>query len=373
MKLAVPTERVVKATTALTRAPDAVRGRLAGARRRTRILLAAALVAVLAVLGGGFAWWQATALPDAAAFRIGDRVVTVDELDRQVDTLRALYGVQPPADPAATDGFRRDAAKSYAVAIVLDDAALDQGVQIADKAARDVLDRFVAGQLGEGPDARRRFVEALGNAGTTEQAVLDEVKRQMSVAQLMDRVTTDVSVSDEDVQREFDARRDQLATPEKRHLANIVVPDRQAADQAAARVRAGEPFAAVAQSVSLDQSTRDKGGDLGDVARSQLEQGYGDAAFGTAQGGVFGPVQTQHGWNVGTVLRVTASVPAQLDAIRDRFRASLEVERSTAQWRDWISQRITDADVDYADDYRPADPEAAPDAAGAPAAPGGPR
>lgn len=369
MKLAVPTERVAAinhATTALKKAPRSLRERFAAARKRTRVLLVIVLVAVLALLGGGIAWWQTTALPADAAFRIGDRVVTADELDRQVDTLRALYGVQPPADPTAADGFRRDSAKSYAVAIILDNAARDQGVQVADKAARDMLDRFVAGQLGEGPDARRQFVDALGIAGTTEQAVLDEVKRQMAVGQLMDRVTTDVTVTDQDVAREFEARRDQLATPEKRHLANIVVPDQATADQAAARIRAGEPFAAVAQSVSLDQSTRDKGGDLGDVARAQLEQGYGDAAFGAAQGGVFGPVQTQHGWNVGTVLAVTASVPAQLDAIRDPFRQRLEVEKATNQWRDWISGQIKAADVDYADDYRPADPDAAPNAAGAP-------
>ncbi|TCK26276.1 peptidyl-prolyl cis-trans isomerase [Pseudonocardia endophytica] len=363
-------ETLDKASGTVGGLPGKARKGFAAARRRTKVVIAGGLIVLLALVAGGVTWWQIEALPDDAAFRLGDRVVTTDELDRQVDTLRALYGVNPPTEPDQLDAFRRDAAKSYAVAIVLDDAARDEGVVAADKAVNDTLSRFIAQQLGEGPQAREKFIEALGNSGTSEQAVLGEVKRQMTVAQLMDKVTGPITVSDDEVKKAFDERHDQLGTPEKRRLSNIVVADRAAADQVVARIRGGEPFADVARSVSQDQSTRDKGGDLGQVAAAQLEPAYGQAAFAAAPGTVFGPVQTQHGWNVGVGGATTPPVPATFEAIKEPLRATLELEKSTEAWRNWIATRITDADVEYADNYRPADPDAPPGVADpAPAGP----
>ncbi|MBW0134812.1 peptidylprolyl isomerase [Pseudonocardia abyssalis] len=286
--------------------------------------------------------------------------MSVEELDDEVDTLKALYGVQPPTEPAALDAFRRDAAKAYAVALILERAAQDGGIVIADKSAQDVFDRYVSDQLGEGADARRQLVEALGNAGTSERAVLVEVKRQLAVGQLLEQVTRDVSVSDDDVASAFDERRAEIDTPELRHLANMVLPDERAADDAAARVRAGEPFAEVARQVSNDAATRDQGGDLGTVPAAPLEDAYAAAAFAATPNDVFGPVQGLHGWNVGTVLEVTPPAPAVYEQVLEPLRAQLELERSTQAWREWLAARISDAAVQYADAYRPADPDAPP-------------
>lgn len=359
----------------VTTLTEPVRRRAVPEGRRGRVVLAVVLAAVLVATVAGYVVFRAGQLPDDAAFRIGDRVVPAEELEHEVDTLRALYGVQPPTEPAALDAFRRDAAKAYAVALILEGAARDSGIVIADKSAQDALNRFVADQLGEGAEARRQFVAALGNAGTSEQAVLEEIKRQLAVGQLLEQVTGDVAVSDEEVDRAFEQRRAQLGTPERRHLTNIVVSTEQAAQEAAARIRGGEPFGEVARAVSIDGSTREAGGDLGVVAAAPLEDGYAEVAFAAAPGEVFGPVRTRHGWNVGTVLAVVPPVPAELERVRETLRAQLELEESTRLWRDWLAARIRDADVEYAESYRPADPDAPP-SAGDPAAgaapPGGP-
>jgi peptidyl-prolyl cis-trans isomerase C len=334
--------------------------------RKGKAILAAVLALVLAMGAGGYAWYRLTALPGNAAFRVGDQVVTVDELDHKVDTLRALYGVQPPADPAKLDAFRKDSAKADAVGIILDRAATGQGVVIADKTARDVLDKFVAQQLGDGPDARDKFVQALGSAGTTENAVLAEIKRQLAVNQLFDKVTSAPPISDAEASAAFPARRDQLGTPEKRQLGNIVVANEDEARRLVDDLRGGAPFDQLARQRSLDASTKDAGGALGEVAQSQLEPDYGKAAFTAPQGGVFGPVRNQFGWNVGIVNRVMAPVPAQFDQVKDALKNQLGTERATATWRAWLGDRIREAGVDYADAYRPADPDAVPPTGPAP-------
>lgn len=331
-----------------------------------RMILAALLVVLLGGGIGGYGWYRAQALPDDAALRIGDQVVTIDDLNKKIDTLRALYGVQVPTDPAKLDGFRKDSAKAAAVSIVLDRAAAERGVVVADKTARDVLGTFIAQQLGEGPEARDRFVQALGTVGTNEDAVLAEIKRQLAVNQLFNKVTAAPPVTDADAEAAFPARRHQLGTPEKRQLSNIVVASEEEARRLVDEVRGGASFDTVAMQRSLDGSTKGAGGALGELEQAQLEPEYGKAAFTAPQDGVYGPVRNQFGWNVGKVTRIVPPVPAEFEQAKDALKNQLAAERATATWRRWLGEEIRSANVEYADAYRPADPDSVPPTGDAP-------
>lgn len=353
-----PSDSVADESTDAERSGNDDRKRLKlPASRRGRVLMAAILVMILGLGTGAFVWKPWASLPDGAVLAIGDRVVLQEELDQRVDTLRALYGVVPPDDPAKLDGFRRDAAKSIAVSVILDRAAAERKIVTSDKQARDVLDRYVAEQFEGGRDA---FVRALGNVGTSERKVLDEIKRQLALGRLMDQVIGEVQVSDQQLRAEFDKRKEQLGTPERRKLRNMVLGSEQAARAALDRVRGGEPFADVATQVSLDKSTKASGGLLGELTRQQLEGPVGDAAFAAKKGEYYGPVKGKFGWNVGRVDEVLAPVPAKFDEVRDDLRNTLRTEESLARWRAWLGEQIRAAEVQYADKYRPADPDAAP-------------
>lgn len=334
--------------------------------RGTRRIVSIVVVAVV-LLGavGSLAWWRLTALPDGAALEADGVVVSSAELDHRVQMLRALYGVEPPTDPPAHDGFLRDAAKSVALSTVLDKAAADRQIVIADKEADDVLNRFVVQAYG--PGGRDAFVRALGTAGTSEPAVLDEIKRQLAVSRLTDTVVGDVTVPDDELRALFDQRRNELATPEKRALRHVVVGSERDARSVLDALRAGTPFEALAAEQSLDASTKGNGGALGAASKDQLDPAFADAAFAGKAGAPFGPVQTENGWHVGRVDSVTAPVPAQFDQVKEPFREKVQAERATERWRSWLAGTLHDAGVRYADQYRPADPDALPAATGQPA------
>ncbi len=79
-----------------------------------------------------------------------------------------------------------------------------------------------------------------------------------------------------------------------RHILTYTRPD---GVQAVARIRAGEPFGAVAGEVSVS-STAGKGGDLGFVIWGQLDPRL-EAEIETMQPGeIRGPIETDQGWNV---------------------------------------------------------------------------
>ncbi|MCW2616255.1 MAG: parvulin peptidyl-prolyl isomerase [Frankiales bacterium] len=324
-------------------------------RPRTRALAAAlGLLVVGAVAAGALLWAPWTGLPEDAAFQVGDTVVTEVDVQRRTDVLSALYGVQVPQEPDRLDAFRRDTAKAMAISEVLDRAAQEEGIAVADKTVSDALDRFLLQRYPEG--GRPAYVQALAARGVGEQDVLEEIRRQLEVRDLFDRTTEDVTVSDEQLREVFEADPSTYAVPERRQLRHIVVADEATARAVLRRVAAKEPFAAVAKQVSLDGSTKDNGGVLGLLSASELDPAFAQVAFAVAPASVFGPVQTALGWHVGVVDRVEAGKPTTFEQVVVQLREQQETERAVARWRDYVRERVEDAEVEYAAAYRPADP-----------------
>lgn len=317
-----------------------------------------ALVAAMLVVAGGLAlavgWrpWQQE-LPDDAAFRIGDDVVTVAELDRRNDSLRALYGVQEPLDGKESDDFRRRAAKSMAISLVLDRAVGAAGIEVPEAEVDRALEAFVVAQFD---GDRKTFVDTLGNVSSSEDAVRDEIRRQLELRLLLDEVAGDVEVTDAELRAAFSERRARLGVPERRAVRNLVLPTRRAALDARRQLDAGTDVDVLARAVSIDAATRNKGGDLGAVTRSQLVPAVGAVVFRTPAGRPYGPVHGPQGWNVGVVTRLIAPKPAKLPGVRERLRAVLESERSQQRWSEWLEGELREADIEYADDHAPDDP-----------------
>jgi len=319
-----------------------------------RALSAAGVLAVAIAVVAGLAWrpW-ASELPDDAAFVVDDRSVSVTELDRRNESLRALYGVQEPSAEAERADFRRQAAKSMAIGLVLDRAADEASVDVPDEQVDTTLAAFVDAQFG---GDRQAYLDALGNVGTSEDDVRDEIRRQLRLRELLDEVDGNVEVGPDELRAAFQERRDELATPERRGVRNVVVATRQDAARVRRQLDAGADVARLARRVSIDAATRDRGGDLGEVARDDLVPAVGKAVFDAAPGEPYGPVQGPQGWNVGVVTEVLPRRPATLDRVADELRATLEAEESQRRWSAWLEGRLRAAEIEYADAYRPEDP-----------------
>jgi len=332
---------------------------------RSRLVIAAVVVALVALAVGIF-FATRTTVPEDAAFVYGDTVVTKSDLDKRIDALQALYGIAEPKGAKQRDTFRRTAAKAYAVTLILDDQAERLDIKISEKKARDLLDRYIDAQFGN----RDEFVRVLGNVGTSERAVLAEIRRQAATMEMRRKIVGKVTVNDAALRTAFDRRKADLAVPEQRRLQNIVVPTKSEADSVAARLRAGESVADLAAEVSIDAASSKSGGDLGLLSRDQLEAPVGRAAFGAGKGQVYGPVKGEHGWNVGVVAEIRAPQPADFAVMGETFRAQLIQEQENARWTTWLTKVIRAANVHYAKAYRPADPDAPPPLGQSPLQPG---
>lgn len=321
-------------------------------------LVAVALVAVLAGAGTAFALGhRGGGCPGKGyALAVEGAKVSTGDFSHRIDLLRALYNVRPPTDRAQLSTFYGEAAKGMAQGILVGHDVVKRKLQASDQAVNDALDRFIARQYPQG--GRPAFTQALATYKVSEADVRAEFRRILETQALFEAVTAGAKVTEDDVTKAFAARKEQLAVPEKRHLRDLVVASEDDANQALGRIRGGEPFATVARAVSLDAATRAQGGDLGTLAKAQLDPVYAAAAFSAAKGATYGPVQTKTGWHVGQVVDITPGHPVTLAEVHDSLKASLLGEAQLAEWTTYLANRLRTADACYAKGNRPVNPKA---------------
>ncbi|MDT7559918.1 MAG: hypothetical protein QOI68_4388, partial [Pseudonocardiales bacterium] len=63
---------------------------------------------------------------------------------------------------------------------------------------------------------------------------------------------------------------------------------------------------------------------------------------------------------VGKVAEIRPEIPLAFEQVQEQLRDGLRGERQTKAWNDWLGRQLREADVTYADNYRPVDPDGAP-------------
>lgn len=154
-------------------------------------------------------------------------------------------------------------------------------------------------------------------------------------------VDVDTSVSDEDIAREFEARRAAMETvaaaSERRRMAHIQLSldEEQAAESLAADIRArldgGEDFAALAEELSQDASSANKGGELGTFTRDELPEAMAQVLFSMQEGQVSEPVQVDGNLHLIKLMEVTKRELPTLAEMKASIKADLLRGRIDAQ------------------------------------------
>lgn len=208
------------------------------------------------------------------------------------------------------------------------------------QAPQALTDRLFA-YLGERRVAETFLVEVDADAAvgvptdTDLQAYYDDNQAAFEAPEL--RAVTYLAITPQSVADQIDIAEDALraayedqralySVPERRRVLRILLDDKEAADGAVARLRAGEDFLTVAMELSgEDESTID----LGTVARREIpDTVLADAAFTVAQDGVSDPVEGLFGWYVTTATAIEPGSTRPFEEVRDQIRTDLAQERA---------------------------------------------
>lgn len=330
---------------------------MSGARRALLVVIALCVVAATVV---GLRWWQLR-LPADAVFRLDGEVYDRADLDRYVAEQAAMYGTVLP-DPGSDEALRL-AAHSLALSVVVEQAALQRGIDVSEAETSRAMSQFLDASY---PGGRGQFVEALAAEGVSEADVEDELRRQLLIEQLYDEVTDEVVVDVADVRAAYRQDPRAFVEAEQRNISQIAVRGRDRARSIRSDLGV-DRFATVARRISLDQVTAPSGGSLGFVTRQELQEPFAAAAFEAEPGEVFGPVKARGAdyFYVGVVTGVRPARTLGFDQVEERLSDLLLAARGLEVWQDYLETQLRLAAVEYTEGFAPDDPTSLPATSGA--------
>ena len=190
--------------------------------------------------------------------------------------------------------------------------------------------RLDAGQAGTieppSPEALASYFEA-----HKFQFKAPEYRKIAFVVVTPDDMAKVSDVSDDDAKKLFEQRRDQMGTPEKRQVSQIVFPNLTEATAARDRISAGLSFEDLAKERGLQPADVD----LGTVAKSGiLDPAVADAAFTAPAGEVSQPIQGKFGIALVKVGKIEAGTQPNYDSVAASLKKEIAVDRARSAMSD---------------------------------------
>jgi parvulin-like peptidyl-prolyl isomerase len=262
--------------------------------------------------------------------------ITVFEVGRY----RAQLGDQPATDQQILDAIVTER--------LLEKEAAARGI----KASPEEIDAYIKEikQRGQIDDAG--FNAALERQGLTPEAYREHVGKELVKTQLVAReIRGRVSVSDEDVERYYEAHREQYRTGggvTVRDIFLAVPPGADDAEIERVRVRAVElreqagsrrAFARLAEEHSELPGAKE-GGVLGTFKKGEMADELDRVVFSLEPGQVSEPVRTAEGFHI---LRVDEVVDAEYRPVKDvedEIREKLYAEALEQRYQDWMKRDL---------------------------------
>jgi peptidyl-prolyl cis-trans isomerase D len=157
------------------------------------------------------------------------------------------------------------------------------------------------------------------------------------------RASGKIVIPEPALRAEYERRKDSFAVPEQVTAAHILIrvdPSkgpaadalaRDKAEKLAARVKAGEDFAKLANENTEDPSGKGNGGQLPPFSHGQMVPEFERAAFALEPRQISIPVKTQYGYHVIRVIARTPPRVSSFDEVRAQISSELAEKRAEAE------------------------------------------
>ena len=246
-------------------------------------------------------------------------------------------------------------AKAYAQEqnITVSDEEVDQEIA---KIKEQVGDQ--ARSSGQDMSNQEAYEQALKQNNITEDQLREDIRENLPVQKVQERVTGDAAPSDKEIQNYYEKNKEaQFTTPEQRCVRHILFnkDQKEKAEDVKQKLENGGDFAKLAKEYSQDPGSAEKGGDLGCLGKGETVPEFEQAAFGAKQGEIVGPVKTEFGYHILKVTDVKTEQARSLQEVESQIRSQLATEKQSEAFNKWIEEQKKERDVEYLKGYKPPD------------------
>jgi peptidyl-prolyl cis-trans isomerase C len=242
--------------------------------------------------------------------------------------------------------------------------AQENNITVSDKEVDHELEKIKeqvgdqARSSGQDLSNQKAYEQALKQNNITEDQLRKDIRENLPVQKVQEKVAGDAEPSDEEIQKYYDQNKEaQFTTPEQRCVRHILFnkDQKQKAEEVKQQLENGGDFAKLAKENSQDPGSAEKGGDLGCLGKGETVPDFEKAAFGAEQGEIVGPVQTQFGYHILEVTDIKPKQTRSLDDVESQIRSQLATEKQSEEFSKWIEEQKKQRDVKYLKGYKPSD------------------
>lgn len=296
---------------------------------------------------------SAAQLLEGIVVRVGDRIVTRSQYERRLlNTFREIDATAPAEQRAAEKTkARQNLINEMVSELLLRDRADGLGITVSDAEIQQSIVRMKQ-QYNITTDAQ--FEDSLRTSGMTRQEMEARLRESILTSKLFAReLRSRADLTDAELRERYNREKERFRLPERAALREIVVlkPEdsskieearTRAAEIAEAARKPGTNFGNLASTMS-EAGTKEKQGDMGEVAKGDLVAEIDKAVFNAAAGTILGPIESRSAWHIIKVeQRLPSEVPA-FESVKAQLRASVDDETFQRDYKAYIDTLRKDA------------------------------
>lgn len=238
---------------------------------------------------------------------------------------------------------------------IVDEKLKEFNIELTDEEMKAEIDKKVEEYI-KVVGGEEEYNKNLETAGLTKEAHRNSYEEAIINEKLYDAVTKDVAVKEEDIKTYYEANKENYTEkPNTVKLSYILVDTKEKADEVLNKLKEGGSFEDLAKEYSLDEGTKDKGGDLGDITYSNPKLGSSIMnVIKTLEVNDVKSIEDARGFNVVRVedkknypVKEYDAVKADIEEILEkREKDSLWTEKMT-EWTEKIKLKIYDDKLVY--------------------------
>ena len=242
--------------------------------------------------------------------------------------------------------------------------AQEHNITVSDKEVEQEIAK-IKEQIGDqarssGQDLsdQEAYEQALKQNNITEDQLRENIRENLPVQKVQERVAGDAEPSDKEIQNYYEKNKEaQFTTPEQRCVRHILFnkDQKEKAEEVKKELEDGGDFAKLAKENSQDPGSAANGGDLGCLGKGETVPEFEQAAFGAEQGEIVGPIKTEFGYHILKVTDVKPEQTRSLQEVESQIRSQLATEKQSEEFNNWIEEQKEERDVKYLKGYEPPD------------------
>lgn len=277
--------------------------------------------------------------PKVVIAKVGEAEILQEQLTQEMLYIEQLLTMQygedfmSNADAKAVYDAQKDQIVNYLIEtqLVLQDAK-GLGIEVTDEQVDEEV-KIGKEQLGS-EEAYKSFLE---QQGMTEEELRAYLKENLIIGQVLEQVTKDVAVTDEEVSKYYEDNKAEFTVGAGADMSHILVPTEEEAKNIKKEYEAGKTFEELAAQYGTD-GTKETGGSLGFIEydSTMYDKDFLAGAKDLGEGEVSEPVKTQFGYHLIKTDNLKQETVTPFEEVKESLKEKLAQEQQYKVFNDYI-------------------------------------